>query len=239
MRLPCLRPAGLFQRNLHPPRCGGRGINISGVDFWHAVEFSRNGRFLRTHPLGLSSGRFPSVLLFCLCCCLTFPTLPDPFSVPFPVGIHFRWPVGRPCLFDCLVALFRRVRLYQKFSTGLTGRSIPELSGGAPLESNSRELTEINCRRRTCPALGNCSNLPPHSSRVNGFCGARRRLAAWPVRLHIRPRSVRRHCAPPPRRHPSRRPAPRDRQGRRRKRERPVRRLCLCRCGPRSAGRRG
>ncbi|MEV0558155.1 hypothetical protein AB0I27_32440, partial [Streptomyces sp. NPDC050597] len=27
-----------------------------GVDFWHAVEFSRNGRFLRTHPLGLSSG---------------------------------------------------------------------------------------------------------------------------------------------------------------------------------------
>jgi hypothetical protein len=33
-----------------------RGINISGVDFWHAVEFSRNGRFLRTHPLGLSSG---------------------------------------------------------------------------------------------------------------------------------------------------------------------------------------
>src|ERR1043166_7338374 len=38
-----------------------RGINISGVDFWHAVEFSRNGRFLRTHPLGLSSGRFPSV----------------------------------------------------------------------------------------------------------------------------------------------------------------------------------
>ncbi|MEU4260275.1 hypothetical protein AB0B42_29760, partial [Streptomyces fradiae] len=25
-------------------------INISGVDFWHAVEFSRNGRFLCTHP---------------------------------------------------------------------------------------------------------------------------------------------------------------------------------------------
>ena len=41
-----------------------RGINISGVDFWHAVEFSRNGRFLCTHPLGLSSGRFPSVLRF-------------------------------------------------------------------------------------------------------------------------------------------------------------------------------
>src|SRR3954470_14778921 len=41
-----------------------RGINISGVDFWHAVEFSRNGRFLRTHPHGLSSGRFPPVLHF-------------------------------------------------------------------------------------------------------------------------------------------------------------------------------
>ncbi|MFJ8786467.1 MULTISPECIES: hypothetical protein, partial [unclassified Streptomyces] len=40
------------------------GINISGVDFWHAVEFSRNGRFLCTHPLGLSSGLFPSVLRF-------------------------------------------------------------------------------------------------------------------------------------------------------------------------------
>ncbi|MBW8702436.1 hypothetical protein MBT84_22830 [Streptomyces sp. MBT84] len=51
-----------------------RGINISGVDFWHAVEFSRNGRFLRTHPSGLSSGRFPSV----------FPTLSDHFTIRFP-----------------------------------------------------------------------------------------------------------------------------------------------------------
>ena len=44
-----------FQRNLEPAEAG-RGINISGVDFWHAVEFSRNGRFLCTHPLRLSSG---------------------------------------------------------------------------------------------------------------------------------------------------------------------------------------
>ncbi|MFF8291985.1 hypothetical protein ACF068_22525, partial [Streptomyces sp. NPDC016309] len=44
-----------------------------GVDFWHAVEFSRNGRFLRTHPLGLSSGRFPSVF--------RVSSLADPFSV--------------------------------------------------------------------------------------------------------------------------------------------------------------
>ncbi|MFF4902188.1 hypothetical protein, partial [Streptomyces sp. NPDC001068] len=34
-----------------------------------------------------------------------FPTLPDPFSVPFPVGIHFRWPLEGLCLFDCLSAL--------------------------------------------------------------------------------------------------------------------------------------
>src|SRR4051795_9479476 len=45
----------------HRSKSDGRGINISGVDFWHAVEFSRNGRFLCTHPLGLSSRRFPSV----------------------------------------------------------------------------------------------------------------------------------------------------------------------------------
>ncbi|MEU6332576.1 hypothetical protein ABZ851_35820, partial [Streptomyces sp. NPDC047049] len=32
----------------------------SGVDFWHAVEFSRNGRFLWI-PSRVSSGRFPSV----------------------------------------------------------------------------------------------------------------------------------------------------------------------------------
>src|SRR5688572_22244470 len=61
------------QRNLDHPKPDGRGINISGVDFWHAVEFSRNGRFLRTHPLGLSSGRFPSVF--------PFPTLSDLFDL--------------------------------------------------------------------------------------------------------------------------------------------------------------
>ena len=67
----------LFQRNLILGyHCRGRGINISGVDFWHAVEFSRNGRFLRTHPLGLSSGQFPFGL--------AFPTLPDRFPIRFP-----------------------------------------------------------------------------------------------------------------------------------------------------------
>jgi hypothetical protein len=38
----------------------GRGINISGVDFWHAVEFSKNGRF-HQNPFTGPSGRSPSV----------------------------------------------------------------------------------------------------------------------------------------------------------------------------------
>ncbi|MFE7096915.1 hypothetical protein, partial [Streptomyces erythrochromogenes] len=61
------------------------GVSTSGVDFWHAVEFSRNGRFLRTHPLGLSSG-----LSFC---CLAFPTLPDHFRTVSGFGFEFgdRW----------------------------------------------------------------------------------------------------------------------------------------------------
>ncbi|WP_234348801.1 MULTISPECIES: hypothetical protein, partial [unclassified Streptomyces] len=51
------------------------GVSTSGVDFWHAVEFSRNGRFLCTHPRGFSSG-----LSFC---CLAFPTLSDSFVSDF------------------------------------------------------------------------------------------------------------------------------------------------------------
>ena len=38
--------AGLSKEPHLPDVSGRRGINISGVDFWHAVEFSRNGRFL-------------------------------------------------------------------------------------------------------------------------------------------------------------------------------------------------
>src|SRR5687768_11537135 len=73
----------------------GRGINISGVDFWHAVEFSRNGRFLCTHPRGLSSGLPFGVS-----------NLTRPFSVPFPARNSLRWPVGGPCLFGSLAAPF-------------------------------------------------------------------------------------------------------------------------------------
>ncbi|MEU9450803.1 hypothetical protein, partial [Streptomyces sp. NPDC048277] len=62
-----------------------------------------------------------------------FPTLPDPFSVPFPVGIHFRWPLEGLCLFGCLPAPFRQVRLYQKFLAGLTGHSFLSKSGVASM----------------------------------------------------------------------------------------------------------
>ncbi|WP_162689036.1 YidC/Oxa1 family membrane protein insertase [Streptomyces sp. ICC1] len=50
------RPHRSFSKEPHPPKW--TGYQLFGVDFWHAVEFSRNGRFLCTHPLGLSSGRF-------------------------------------------------------------------------------------------------------------------------------------------------------------------------------------
>ncbi|MFG2959481.1 hypothetical protein ACGF5O_37890, partial [Streptomyces sp. NPDC048291] len=70
-----------------------------------------------------------------------FPTLPDPFSVPFPVGIHFRWPLEGLCLFDCLPALFRRFRLYQKFLAGLTGHSF--LSKSEVASMSRRELSVV------------------------------------------------------------------------------------------------
>src|SRR3954453_19822402 len=104
----------------HRNKSDGRGINISGVDFWHAVEFSRNGRFLCTPPLGLSSRRFPSVLRFRLyqtvsgsdflgafqVPALAFPfpaapTLSDPFG-PDSQSAGLAFPAVRP---------FRRVRL--------------------------------------------------------------------------------------------------------------------------------
>jgi hypothetical protein len=67
VRLPGNARQDFFKGTSPQPIGRRRGINISGVDFWHAVEFSRNGRFLCTHPrdsLRLSSGRFPSVLRF-------------------------------------------------------------------------------------------------------------------------------------------------------------------------------
>lgn len=107
-----------FSKEPHPPDVsGGRGINISGVDFWHAVEFSRNGRFLCACFTRLS-GRFPSVLRFRLYQILAgpifagafppfgffaFPTLPDPFPSLAPCWSG----LGR------LAFAFRPFRLYQ------------------------------------------------------------------------------------------------------------------------------
>src|SRR6478735_3461412 len=76
VRLPGSARQDFFKGTASRPIGRRRGINISGVDFWHAVEFSRNGRFLRTHPLGLSSGQFPFGL--------AFPTLSDRFPIRFP-----------------------------------------------------------------------------------------------------------------------------------------------------------
>ncbi|MEU5586308.1 hypothetical protein, partial [Streptomyces chrestomyceticus] len=93
----------------------------SGVDFWHAVEFSRNGRFLCACFTRLS-GRFPSVLRFRLYQILAVlisagafrpfgffavPTLPDPFGVS---AFRFRPLLERG---DRPAFAFRSFRLYQ------------------------------------------------------------------------------------------------------------------------------
>ena len=122
-----------YQRNLEPTEHSvSRGINISGVDFWHAVEFSRNGRFLRTHPrysLRLSSGQFP----FGSCCFVCLAVLRfrlyqtvsvsdflgafqvSAFAFPFPASPTLSDPFGPDSQSDGLVfpavGPFRRVRL--------------------------------------------------------------------------------------------------------------------------------
>ncbi|MFF4368422.1 hypothetical protein, partial [Streptomyces sp. NPDC001594] len=69
------------------------------------VEFSRNGRFLCTHPRGLSSG-LSFFLRFRLYQTLSGPDFLGAFQV-----LRFR------------AFPFRRFRLYQKFSTGFPGFS--------------------------------------------------------------------------------------------------------------------
>jgi hypothetical protein len=58
-------------------------VNISGVDFWHAVEFSRNGRFLRAAfqqtLRALRSFVFQAYQMF---------------SAPFPARTSFRLALG-------------------------------------------------------------------------------------------------------------------------------------------------
>jgi hypothetical protein len=85
----------------------GRGINISGVDFWHAVEFSRNGRFLRIPlrtlralPSGTSCSRLYQIFARPLSCPFSYPNSPAGGAFPF-----------------------LRFRLYQNLSAPIPSRS--------------------------------------------------------------------------------------------------------------------
>ena len=115
-----------------------RGINISGVDFWHAVEFSRNGRFLCTHPrdsLRLSSGRFPSVLRFRLYQIFFRSDFLGAFQVP---ASAFPFPAV-PTLSEV---------------SGRTDRpSVSDLSGRAPVKSQiSRSRQTLTAAERDEPS---------------------------------------------------------------------------------------
>jgi hypothetical protein len=85
-----------------------RGINISGVDFWHAVEFSRNGHFLCTHP--------PTRQAFLRAFPFGFSSLADPISLSATLwrGLPIRFALSR--------FAFRRFRLYQILSEPIPGR---------------------------------------------------------------------------------------------------------------------
>src|SRR6476646_7284868 len=110
-------PGRTFSKEPRPNHDGRRrGINISGVDFWHAVEFSRNGRFLCTHPLGLSSGRFPSVLRFRLYQTVSVSDFLGAFQVPafafpFPASPTLSDPFGPDSQPAGLSSAFRRFRV--------------------------------------------------------------------------------------------------------------------------------
>ncbi len=185
-----------------------RGINISGVDFWHAVEFSRNGRFLRTGPRGLSSGRFPSVLRF---------RLYQIFPIRFPRG--FRLPGFPLSRFP-----FPAAPTLSEVSRRTCRPSFSDLSGGASSKSEVSRSSQILtvATAGQSPAPSNRSNLPPRSVRVNGSCGAKRRLAAERSSTHIRPPSARRRCVRPSPGRRSHRPGPRVRPRRRRRPGRPA-----------------
>ena len=119
----------------HPPALwpDGRGINISGVDFWHAVEFSRNGSFLRgrfTGPSGLT---------------LRVSSLSDPFgsdsrwrdsALAFP---PFGFPAS-PTLAEAFCRIFhplrkgaRLLRLRSRGCANVLERGAPMQIRGAPL----------------------------------------------------------------------------------------------------------
>ena len=127
----------------------GRGINISGVDFWHAVEFSRNGRFLCTHPrdsLRLSSGRFPSVLRFRLYQTVFRSDFLGAFQVS---AFAFPFP-ATPTLSEVLSRNFRPIRVSPDAqlrrvppgrSRKRTGAGRPDANRGAPLRVDACEVS--------------------------------------------------------------------------------------------------
>jgi hypothetical protein len=198
----------LLQRNLDHHNRDGRGINISGVDFWHAVEFSRNGRFLRTHPrntLRLSSGRFPSVLRFRLYQTISRSDFLGAFQVP---ASAFPFP-ATPTLSDVL---------------GRTDRG-PFLNHRKWLLGNRRlqKQTDAHCLHRTCPASRQLfKSTSPHDPCQRLLWGEEDNSRSPQVDAHpagrsrITPPSVPSRCARLPRCRPSLRPVPRVRPGHRR-----------------------
>ena len=135
VRLPKQCPAGLFQRNLHPPHNA-----VDGVSTYLALIFGTllssqgtDASFVLTLS-GFPPG-FPSVLRFQL------------YQIRFPFRFRSEFISGGrwgPCLIDCLAAFFRRVRLYQKFSAGLTGHLFLNHRVGSLGKSHSREADRFS-----------------------------------------------------------------------------------------------
>ena len=197
---------------------------MNGVSTYLALIFGTllssqgtNASFVLTHRDNLRGFPPGASLRF-------FPTLPDPFSVPFPVGIVLAasWkalPIRLPC-----GSLSASPTLSEVFDR--TDRPLFSENSGASPEVTSGKRIDVNRCHRTCPVPRNYVNLPPHTFRVNGIRGTKRRVAARPECPHIRRPSVRRRCAPPPRRRPWRRHVQRDRPGHRRTQGRPAQRRC-------------
>jgi hypothetical protein len=211
----------LLQRNL----ATGKNIPMDGVSTYLALIF---GTLLSSQGTDtsfvLTLSGFPPGASLRSCVSDSIRPFPDPISSALS-----RFPLPR--------FPFRRIRLYQKFRAGLTGRSFP---------INREWLLRNRCFREASrhsrlptgldPVLGNCSNLPPRLVRVNGSCGARERLTAQQGCPHIRRPSAPWRCAPLPRRPPSLRHGPLGLPGRRRTPGRRVLRRLRYRCDPRWAG---
>jgi hypothetical protein len=157
--------AVFISKEPRPDRTGRRrGINISGVDFWHAVEFSRNGRFLCTHPI--LSGFPPGASLRSCVSNLTrsvFRSVSGRNS--FPVAVGGLLPIRSPC-----GSLSAGPTLSEVFDRSYRPL-FPIHRGGLTRGSRPRGTDRCSLSPGACPPLGNCSNLPPHKLRVNGSRG--------------------------------------------------------------------